>query len=209
MNILVFGDSITQGYWAIEHGWVDLIRRYYGEKQLTDRDYHGIYNLGVDGDTSEDILQRIENEVRARIRDRHTIMPIVVVQAGINDNLPQDTDLAVAIDTYKKNLRGIVSRVEPISTNIVFVGYPSCDESKTTPVSWGEYYYTNAKTKAHEEAMREIAEEAKAVFVPVFDEFKKHIDNNEDLLQDGLHPNDKGHQLIADIVLPKLEECLR
>lgn len=209
MNVLVFGDSITQGYWAVEHGWVDLIRRHYSEKQLANRSYHGIYNLGVDGDTSEHILQRIENEVRARIRDHHTIMPVIVVQAGINDNLPQDTDQAVALDAYKKNLREIIAKIKLLSTEVVFVGYPSCDESKTNPVSWGEYYYTNAKTKAHEEAMREVAEEAKAAFVPVFDEFKKHTDNDEDLLQDGLHPNDKGHQLIADIVLPRLEECLR
>lgn len=29
MKILVFGDSITQGYWATNGGWVDMLKTHY------------------------------------------------------------------------------------------------------------------------------------------------------------------------------------
>ena len=39
--------------------------------------------------------------------------------------------------------------------------------------------------------------------------FKKALDSGEDLLADGLHPNEAGHQLMADAVQPNIEQQLR
>lgn len=36
MRVLVFGDSITQGYWDTEGGWVKRIRSHYDLLQITD-----------------------------------------------------------------------------------------------------------------------------------------------------------------------------
>src|SRR5690606_7564988 len=76
MRVLVFGDSITQGYWAVEHGWVDRVRKYFDARQFEDlggRDEPTIFNLGISADNSNDILSRIESEVAARTRDHHEI----------------------------------------------------------------------------------------------------------------------------------------
>lgn len=31
MRVLVFGDSITQGFWDTEGGWVERLRKYYDQ----------------------------------------------------------------------------------------------------------------------------------------------------------------------------------
>lgn len=36
VRVLVFGDSITQGFWGTRGGWVDKLRQHYDELQLQD-----------------------------------------------------------------------------------------------------------------------------------------------------------------------------
>lgn len=211
MRVLVFGDSITQGYWAVEYGWVDRLRLHYDKLQISDlenRDEPTIFNLGVSADTSENVLTRIESEVLARTRTHHPVKPAVVVQIGINDSCTVQNKPRVDVGKYKINLKKIISRVEEISSKIIFVGLSAVDESRTNPVFWGEYYYTNTAIKKYEDAMKEVAEVNNVSFVPVFDKFKSALDQGKKLLPDGLHPYDEGHKLIADIVQPALEEVL-
>jgi lysophospholipase L1-like esterase len=214
MRVLVFGDSITQGYWAIEHGWVDRVRMYYDGRQIEDldgRDEPTIFNLGISADNSQNILLRIKNELIVRSRENHKVKPIVLIQIGINDSSEGDARPSghVDIKEYRTNLSQIVESIAEESFKIIFIGSSSCDESLTTPVGWGEYYYTNENIKRYEDAMKSVAEETGVKFVPVFDEFKKYVDAGEDLLADGLHPNDAGHELIYQIVIPKLQEILK
>lgn len=212
MRVLVFGDSITQGYWAVEHGWVDRIRMFYDARQLEDldgRDEPTIFNLGISADNSEDILGRIEAEIAARTRPHHAAKPAVILQIGVNDGSMEPTEPQVTIEKYKENLRQIIALVKPLCSKLTFIGFASCDESQTTPVSWGEHYYTNESIKRYEVAMRDVAQEREIDFIPVFDQFKTQVDAGDDLLPDGLHPNDAGHELMYQIILPKLQELLR
>lgn len=209
MRVLVFGDSITQGYWDIEGGWVDKVRSYYDELQIQDlngRDEPTVYNLGISADTSTDILKRIESETI--VRTRHGNLPIVIVQVGVNDSYTLDGKICVSVEDYKQNLKEIIAKMKPLSTKIIFVGSSACDEVKTTPVAWGDYDYTNEAIKRYEQAMSEVATEYEVSFIPVFDKFLAESSKDSSLLPDGLHPNKQGHQLIADIVLPKLKELL-
>lgn len=213
MRVLVFGDSITQGYWDTDGGWVDRIRKYFDEIQVTDlqnKDEPTIFNLGISADNSQNILQRIEAETVARTR--HGNLPVIIIQIGVNDsstdNQTIDESVRISIEDYELNLREIIKKAQPISSNIVLVGLSACDEARTTPVSWGDYHYTNTAIKSYEDVMKSIAAEHKLPFIPVFDEFKKAIDEGKDFLPDGLHPNNEGHQFIADIVRPKFEELL-
>ena len=214
MRVLVFGDSITQGYWDTDGGWVDRIRKHFDTIQATElqgNDEPTIFNLGISADNSQNILERIETETVARTR--HGNLPAVVIQIGVNDsstdNQPIDESVRVSIEDYESNLREIIKKVQPISSKIICIGLSACDETRTTPVSWGDYHYTNEAIKQYESVMRGVAEEHNLPFIPIFDEFKKAIDDGKDFLPDGLHPNNEGHQFIANIVRPKLEELLR
>lgn len=209
MRVLVFGDSITQGLWDTEGGWVDRLRKHYDDLQIQDfnKDQPTIFNLGISADTSRSVLARAEVETKARTLQG--ILPIVIVQIGINDSCAEPSGNMVPIGEYKTNLEKIIEILRPISANIIFVGLSACDEAKTTPVSWGEYYYANKSIKAYEEQMRIVAEAAHIPFVPVFEEFTEAMQARE-LLADGLHPNNDGHAAVFEIVkpvlLPLLEE---
>lgn len=72
MRVLVFGASITQGYWDTQGGWVQRLRTHYDKKQIADltKDNPSVFNLGVSADTTKDILERFEAETKARSRKK-------------------------------------------------------------------------------------------------------------------------------------------
>jgi lysophospholipase L1-like esterase len=206
MRILFFGDSITQGFWSIDGGWVEKIRKHYDGISMQDLDNNvqpEIFNLGISGDTTRNLLKRIDAEVLARKWKEDPL--IVVIAIGTNDDLFESNEQWVKPEEFRTNLEKILSKVSPITTAVMFVGNPACDESKTSPVSWGDFTYTNRELERSEKTIAELANSQGFSFVPIFDGFKTKLDAGEDLLMDGLHPNDAGHKYIADCVLPELD----
>ena len=214
MRVLVFGDSITQGFWDVDGGWVERIRKYYDSLQVTDlvgRDEPTVFNLGISADNSANILARIEPETIARTR--HGNLPIVIIQIGVNDSSRDESQEkagnGLTLEEYEENLKAIIKKAKPVSSKIILVGSSACDEAKTTPVSWGNFYYTNEAIKAYEDKMKKIAVENNITFIPVFDSFLKALGEGKDLLPDGLHPNSDGHELMSSVILEKLDPLLK
>ncbi len=208
MRVLVFGDSITQGYWDTEGGWVNRLRKHYDEMRVEDlqtRDDPEIFNLGVSADTSDSLLQRIEPETVAR-KGTSDVLPAVIVQIGVNDSSSHGDNIWVPIVNYSDNLHDIIAKLKTKSSKIIFIGMSSVDDTKTNPVSWGNYFYKNEAIKIYEDSMAEVAKQNDIPFIPIFDKFKTAFDAGNNFLPDGLHPNNAGHQLITDIVLPELDK---
>jgi acyl-CoA thioesterase-1 len=209
MRVLVFGDSITQGFWDETGGWVDKLRHYYDSRQIEDlegRDEPAIFNLGISADNSADILKRAEAETV--VRTRHEQPPIVIIQIGVNDSCVENGKPRQTIEEYKNNLRKIAQKLSTLSSKTIFVGLSCCEESKTTPTSWGEYFYTNTAIKSYEGAMAEVAAELSIPFIPVFDAFSDEFAKDPNLLPDGLHPDRAGHKVIFEIVKQDLTKLL-
>lgn len=213
MRVLVFGDSITQGYWDTEGGWVERIRKHYDEIQITDldgRDEPTFFNLGISADNSANILARIEAETVARTR--HGNLPVIIVQIGVNDSSKdlsgKDESVSLSIDEYEKNLYNIIKVALPISSKVIFVGLSACDESRTTPVAWGDFHYTNKAIKQYEDTMKRVAREQGIPFIAIFDDFIEQLNNGKDFFPDGLHPNNDGHKFISKLILNELDGLL-
>lgn len=209
MRVLVFGDSITQGCWDVEGGWVERLRKHYDYKQLEnlhDNDEPTIFNLGISADNSEDILQRICPEIIARTR--HGVLPIVILQIGVNDSASGQESDHVDIEKYKTNLEEIVSKTKKLCTRMIFIGSSACDETKTLPVFWKNVDYCNKEISAYEKAMQQVAQAQGIQFIPLFDQFKKALNSDQDLLSDGLHPNGEGHKFIANIIRQGLDKII-
>ncbi|MGC9310458.1 MAG: SGNH/GDSL hydrolase family protein [Candidatus Aenigmatarchaeota archaeon] len=67
-RILIFGDSIVFGLWDKQGGWANRLRKELDESARGDPNRHiQLYNLGIAGDTSIDVLERCENEILQRI----------------------------------------------------------------------------------------------------------------------------------------------
>ena len=207
-QVYFFGDSITQGFWDTEGGWVERLRKHYDGLALKDLKHNKqpeIFNLGVSGDTTRNLLARIEAETK--IRKWPGDPQIAVVAIGTNDDLFQNGKQWVEPPEFRANIQKIIDVLKPLVEGILFVGNVAVDEKLTTPVFWDNIHYTNDELKKYEDIIREVTKAQNISFVPVFDKFKAE-QAKRNLLADGLHPNDSGHKLIASLVQPELEKLL-
>lgn len=205
MRVLVFGDSIAQGFWDPDGGWVSHLRTYYDQQKLqgTDADPPNIFNLGVSGDSSDDVLDRVNSEAKARaIEDLAFVFAI-----GINDSRTKAGKDYSDTDRYSKNLSEILKIARKYSDKILFVGLTPCVEERTNPVAWGNTCYDNKRIREFDNTLRGFCIQNQLSFVDIFEPFNDK-QNTTELLQDGLHPNSIGHQLISNLVLAKLKSIL-
>lgn len=203
MRVLVFGDSITQGFWDTEGGWVQRLRAHYDSLQVKDlsTDQPTIFNLGVSADTTTNLLERFEPEVKARANQEVVIMFCIGTNnAAVEGNGRQWS----TPEQYKKDLEMLIEKARRFTDKIMFVGLPPCDDSKTTPVSWIDIHYTNERIFEFETVMREVCQAQNIPHVPIFEKLKTTFEGGQELFADGLHPNNAGHELIASIVRPEL-----
>ena len=194
-KILVFGDSITWGASDSERGgWVERLKIYIGNN-CDD----GVYNLGVSGEKTPDLLERFESETKARIKeDEETI---VIFAIGINDSyfVHSKNDFMTPIERFKENIEKLINFARKLSPKIIFVGLTPVDESKTTPIPWNtDKSYKNESIKKYDEVINSVCKNKNIPFVEIFDDLIKSDHRN--LLEDGLHPNSQGHKKIFEIV---------
>ena len=187
MVICIFGDSITWGASDSEKGgWVERLKVYLAEKHDTE-----VYNLGVSGDNTEDLLQRFEIEAAARKPN------IIIFAIGINDSqyINSKDNPRVTLHTFEQNLTQLVEIAKKFAPRIIFVGLTPVDESKTKPIPWDtQKYYDNENIQEYDSVIQSVCEQKKILFVPVY-----NVIAREDF-HDGLHPNAVGHSKIYEKV---------
>ena len=206
MRVLVFGDSIAYGYNDIEGGWPARIRKYYDTQRLK----HGaaeqpsLYNLGIDADTSLDVLERVEAETSARERADNTALIIAI---GVNDTLIRDGEEISNPRKFVENLHEIAAVARYYTDKMLFVGLTPVDEDRCNKPGPDGVEYYNQRILKFETALEQFCEQDGLPFVKLYDVFKQQHELH-DLLPDGLHPNEMGHHLIASLVLPELHAML-
>ena len=183
MNICVFGDSTAWGAYDLEKGgWVNRLWLFFAkENQEID-----VYNLSISGGTTKTILDRFENEAKARNVD------VLIFQGGGNDAAYEHVEgnYQISPEEFKNNLEKIIEKSKKITDKIIFISFKNVDEARTMPVSWCDFYYTNGNIKKYCEMMKNVCDENGVLFLDIFG-----ILENDDLY-DGLHPNAKGHEKI-------------
>lgn len=197
MNILIFGDSITWGaYDPRQGGWATRLRNYFEEKD-NDTD---VYNLGISGDTTADLLARIEVEAKSR-------EPILIIFAiGINDAqfVHSTNSLRTSLDEFQQNLAKLLTIAKRYTDKIVFTGLTRVDETKTNPIPWNtDKSYTNENVERLDNAIEKFCEKNRLKFIAM-----RNVIANDDLI-DGLHPNTKGHIKIFNRMKPEIGSILK
>ena len=193
MNIPIFGDSITWGAYDPEQGgWATRLRNYFEEQ---DNDV-AVYNLGISGDTTADLLARIEVEAKSREPN------LIIFAIGINDAqfIHSTNGLRVSPDEFQQNLAKLLALAKKFTNKVVFVGLTKVDESKTAPIPWNTAKsYTNENIERLDNVIKKFCEDTKLKFIPM-----ESIVGNDDLI-DGLHPNTKGHIKIFNQMKSEIE----
>lgn len=200
-NILAFGASILYGAWDREGGWVSRLRKYVDEKNSENLDESScfVYNLGISGDSSQDLLSRFDMEAKARIGNNEE--SLFIISIGVNDcMLDNETGLNnVPKENYIENLQKIINLAGKYSGKVIFMGFFPVNETKVDPIPWRPgCSYKNEYIEQYNGAMESVAEENKIPFINLYKKFS-NLDYRK-LLKDGVHPNSEGHELIFETI---------
>lgn len=199
MEILVFGDSIAYGAWDREGGWVARLRRMLDVQLIDTEDekyYHTIYNLGILSEDTAGTLSRFDSETAQRFRKDEERM--IIFALGTNDSkwmIERDTN-CVALADYEKNLRELVARARRFTERVVIVGPLVVDDVKVNPVPWspGRAFITREIVR-YGDVARTVADEVTALYIDVASPFIAA--GGTVLLDDGVHPTTRGHEVVA------------
>jgi len=189
MNICIFGDSLTWGAFLPFRGaWANLLRNYLESKN----DQISVYDLGIDADTSAEVLARFDTEAAARNPE------LIIFSIGINDSAYRkiSSNNITSLNEFRKNIKELINKANKITSNIIFVGLIKGDDSKTKPLprsSTGKSY-TKVSVKKYNDTLKKVCKKSNTLFIEIFNKLK-----NEDF-DDGIHPNLGGHQKIFEEV---------
>lgn len=176
--IVAFGDSLTAGY-GVPAGQSFPD---FLQRTLDERGYsYRLVNEGVSGDTSSAGLVRLDSVIA-----HHPA--IVIVSFGGNDGLR-----GLPVEAIEENLREIITRLRQAGAKVVLGGM-------TLPPNYGREY-----VRAFESVYPRLAKELDAALIPFLLE---GVAARPELLYDEIHPNAKGNEIVAGVVMDVLEPLL-
>ena len=168
----VFGDSVTQAAY-VPVGWVELLRQYLEQRYA--QDFINVFNLGIGGDTTSDVLRRFNSE--ALLRNPTS----VIFAVGINDTKEDNPE------KFENNLAELIGEAKRYTQGIIFIGLVLGDWQGVDP-------FSQDKTTRYNQLIKKIVRPKDCGFISLQEKL-----NAEDF-QDGLHPNTQGHQKMFEVI---------
>lgn len=200
MHIIVFGDSIAQGFFDTETGgWVTLLSSFL-QKKTIDSDfetYSAVFNQSISGESTVEITSRFKNEINSRLEsdDKN----VIIFAGGINDakRLLPSKELYVSVEETVSSVRNFIEMAKEITPHVYAVGSIRVNEEITT--QFENDTFQNADIEEYDQAIEKCVGECGVKFIPMSDLLKLEH------LVDGLHPNAEGHRQIFKRVKEALE----
>jgi acyl-CoA thioesterase-1 len=179
-RIIFLGDSLTAGLGLdVAHAFPSVIQ----DRLVREGHHFEVVNAGVSGDTSAGGLRRLE----WAMTEGHP--QILVVALGGNDGLR-----GLPPEQLEANLAAIVERAQKRGLRVILAGMEA-------PPNFGADY--TARFRAVYPTL------AKRYDVPLIPFLLEGVAGNPAFNQaDGIHPNQRGAQLVADLVWRTLEPTL-
>lgn len=202
---LFFGDSITYGeYDGVFGGWVDILKRYALQKfHEGNGDELILFNLGIGGETTEGLLERIPHELRAR---NSADGNIVFLSYGANDLAVKDGVQVVDPEKFRNNIKEAVSHARRFSNKIYLVSILPFSQTIDGVVVNSGKKRINEDVVIYNQILKNIAAEDALTYIDFYSAFL--LDKEILLSADGVHPNEKGYGMMAEIAIPIIEKYL-
>ena len=209
-RVVTFGDSTTAVRGKL---------KIYSQILREEIDGVEVINAGVGGHNTRHAKARFENDVRAHDPD------VVVIQFGINDAAidvwkdPPATESRVSLEEYETNLRQFVDTLADDNVAVILMTPNPLRWNAKMLELYGKPPYDSddelgftAFLKLYAEKVRELAREKELPLVDVYQLFETHGSEPEqsvnDLLLDGIHPNDRGQRIVAEALLPLVKAAV-
>ena len=154
------------------------------ERELAERGYrYRVVNSGISGDTT--------SGGRARLGLALELEPeIVILELGANDGLR-----GLPLDQARRNLEEMIVAFQGRGATVVLAGL-------TLPSNYGPDYI-----RSFEDMYAELSEKYDTLLIPFF--LDGVAGRSELNLDDGIHPNREGYEIVARNVLDVIEPVLR
>lgn len=202
---LFFGDSITYGeYDGVFGGWVDILKRYALQRfHEGNGDELILFNLGIGGETTEGLLKRMPVELEAR---NSADGNLIFISYGANDLAVKEGIQVVNPEKFKNNIITAVQHAQQFSNDIYLVSIlPISKNIDGVVVSSGKLR-SNKEVIVYNQILKDIAADHSLRYI---DFYNGVLDDKEVLLSaDGVHPNEKGYGIMAEIAIPIIEKYL-
>ena len=178
-RIVFLGDSLTAGLGLnADQSYPALI----GQKLKAQGYDYDIVNAGVSGDTSAGGLRRVDWSLEGDVR-------VLIVALGGNDALR-----GLPVDDLRKNLEAILARAHERHITVILAGMEA-------PPNNGPDY-----TSAFRKVYADLAKQPDVRFIPFLLDGVAGVPGLNQA--DGIHPNPRGAQMVADLVWKELEAAL-
>ena len=192
-KVLIFGDSIVFGRGVKKNqSWPSLLIHRFD--QIDNKDTI-IFNLGVPGETSDNLRRRFDLECSVRIKPQdNSQMTTIIVAIGLNDakSFDQPQNYQTKLSFFEQNLIEIIKLGQKYTQNIILIGCTKVDEKKTR---FNQIFFLNRNIRIFNKSIKKIALNNRLQYVPIFEEWSS-ADIQSLLTNDGIHPNEKGHKKI-------------
>jgi sialidase-1 len=216
VKVVALGSSTTAPRGSVALVYCDRL-----DVILRDRDLPiEIVNSGVGGSTTEHSLKRFKSDVLDHDPE------LAIIMLGANDAAidvwknPPARQPRVAKQRYAENLRHFVKTLKARHVKVVLMAPPPFRWTDKLKQLYGKPPYDVNDPWGFSEKLAEYCDVVRAVAheegVPLVDVFKAFQDYDrvggqsvDDLLLDGMHPNDKGHAVIAELLAPLVEEACK
>lgn len=178
-KIVALGDSLTAGYGLKSDKMYPALL----QKKVEAAGYkYVVVPAGVSGDTSAGGVRRLDWSLEGEVR-------VVILELGANDGLR-----GLSVAEMRRNLQIIIDRVRARKATVILCGM------ETLPNLGTEY------TTQFRAAYAELAKQEGVVLLPFFLE---GVAGKAELNQeDGIHPNEKGTEIVTENVWRALEPIL-
>jgi lysophospholipase L1-like esterase len=212
-QIFILGASIAYGVGAEKQGWADLIKTHlsniiYGKNGIGEK--IEIYNFSKSDETIDFIKRNLPSQLKEYKRGGEIT---AIINIGLNNAKAagNPTNYLCSIDDYEIQMNELITEVKKQFNNIIIIGYPYHNEEKTfpkiNPFTGGKSYFSNQRSQLFNNKLEEICNEQKVRFINI--EIEKDDWINNYLYDDGIHPNQKGHNYIFNSIIKHLDSWLK
>ncbi len=196
LRLCCVGDSITSGQGdALYLGWPGRV----GQHAAQQGHDCTIYNLGIRGETSDQIVERWLQECQPRLAGyKHAA---VVFAFGINDATEQDGEIRVPLERSMVNARTVLAEALNRRWHCLFVGPAPVDERRQPLImeDGAARMKRNAVVADYNDALRHVAGEAGVPYLDLFASLSAEPQWSDEL-SDGLHPSAAGYDRMAAMI---------
>jgi lysophospholipase L1-like esterase len=189
VDLLFLGDSITQGWQSAasskgDKGGKSVWEKYYGNRKAM--------NAGVGGDRTEHVLWRLDH---GNIDGIHPKLAVVMIGTN-NSKANKPEEIAEGIKAIVAELRGRL----PDMKILLLAIFPRAEKADD-PLR-----ITNAKAS---ELASKVADDKMVFYMDIGSKFLAPDGTlSKDIMPDLLHPNEKGYEIWAEAIEPKVAELL-